>query len=687
MTLRRLLVPSALAAAAVCAAAAFLLPSRSVDILFTGGLDGNLDGCECFGYPTAGLVKLAAEIRGRDWDRTILLDAGDALEAGADGPLAEELAGAFRDLGYDAVNVGDQDFSSGADFLSAAPFASANLSWDGRPAAGGERLLLRGGLRVAVIPVAGPESFALFPESFRSCLGVEDPAATVSAALERFAAAPEGPADFAAVLYHGSPDGASRVLAAADRAAVPAAVFLSHEGLVLPEPPGGRLDKLSLIELPRSRRTEALPRSARVFSPGLGGNRLGSVTVSRPVFSLPGFPRPARISRASYRVLNYRSDPDDLAVRERVLRYDAAFTAATGIEKELQVSVGGGGADAAPVELDYYFSPNCGSCMEFLNGTLPAAASSAGRSVKVRKRNIMQEAEYEALTVALAARGLGFSGVPVLVGSGGILQGEDEIAGGLADLLAGLPVGAGAPRADSSGAASPPSLLPVLAAGLLDGVNPCAFSTVVFLISSLALAGARGRRLAGIGLAFCAGVFAAYFAVGLGAFAALRSGLIGVGISRFLRWTLAALLCLGAGASLLDARRAARGRSADMLLQLPLSAKRRIHDLVRGYRNGPAAAAGAFLLGSAVSVLELGCTGQVYLPTLVYLSRSRGALSDYALLAAYNLAFIAPLLAVFVLASRGLASRAIGAFFTRRLWTVKAATAALFLVLAVAMVR
>jgi cytochrome c biogenesis protein CcdA len=686
VTLRSSFVPRILAAAAFCAAAvASLLPSRSAEILFTGALDGNLDGCECFGYPTAGLVKLAAEVRERDRGRTILLDAGDALEAGADGPLAEELAGAFRDLGYDAVNVGDQDFSAGAAFLAALPFASANLAWDGRPAAGGARLLLRGGLRVAVIPVAGPESFALFPEEFRSRLGVEDPAAAVAAALARFAAAPDGPADFAAVLYHGTGDEASRALEAAERAGVSAAAFVAHEGLVLPEAPGGRLDKLSLIDLPRSRRVERLPRSARVFSPGLGGNRLGSITVSRPVFSLPGFPRPARISRASYRVLNYRNDPDDLAVRERVLRYDAAFTAATGIETELQVSMGGGGG--APIELDYYFSPNCGSCIDFLNGTLPAAAAAAGRSVKVRKRNIMREAEYESLTAALAARGLGFSGVPVLIGPGGILQGEESITGGLADLLAGRSAGTGTPPTDISRAVSPPSLLPVLAAGLLDGVNPCAFSTVVFLLSSLALAGAKGRRLAGIGLAFCAGVFAAYFAVGLGAFAALRSGLLGAGFSRVLRWTFAALLCLGAGASLLDARRAARGRSADMLLQLPLSAKRRIHDLVRGYRNGPAAAAGAFLLGSAVSVLELGCTGQVYLPTLVYLSRSRGAFSDFALLAAYNLAFIAPLLAVFALASRGLASRAIGAFFSRRLWTVKAATAALFLLLAVAMVR
>ena len=63
-------------------------------------------------------------------------------------------------------------------------------------------------------------------------------------------------------------------------------------------------------------------------------------------------------------------------------------------------------------------------------------------------------------------------------------------------------------------AASRFTLPAVLAAGLADGVNPCAFSAAIMLASVLALGGRRRRsRLAG-GLAFCLGSFLTYMAMG-----------------------------------------------------------------------------------------------------------------------------------------------------------------------------
>jgi len=45
------------------------------------------------------------------------------------------------------------------------------------------------------------------------------------------------------------------------------------------------------------------------------------------------------------------------------------------------------------------------------------------------------------------------------------------------------------------------------AAGLLDGVNPCAFTTIVFLLSMLAQVGKTRRQLAVVGVGFTAAVF------------------------------------------------------------------------------------------------------------------------------------------------------------------------------------
>ncbi|MCL6613432.1 MAG: hypothetical protein K6U03_02235 [Firmicutes bacterium] len=59
------------------------------------------------------------------------------------------------------------------------------------------------------------------------------------------------------------------------------------------------------------------------------------------------------------------------------------------------------------------------------------------------------------------------------------------------------------------------SLAAVILGGLLDGINPCAFATLIFLLSYLILVGAH-RRLVMIGLCFAAGVFVGYLLIGLG---------------------------------------------------------------------------------------------------------------------------------------------------------------------------
>ena len=59
-------------------------------------------------------------------------------------------------------------------------------------------------------------------------------------------------------------------------------------------------------------------------------------------------------------------------------------------------------------------------------------------------------------------------------------------------------------------------ILPILAAGLIDGINPCAFTTIIFLLSYLVYLGRKKREVLIAGAAFSAGVFMAYTALGLG---------------------------------------------------------------------------------------------------------------------------------------------------------------------------
>jgi cytochrome c biogenesis protein CcdA len=261
-----------------------------------------------------------------------------------------------------------------------------------------------------------------------------------------------------------------------------------------------------------------------------------------------------------------------------------------------------------------------------------------------------------------------------------LLQGEHEIRTRLAVALGGEggPVAAPAPAVPAAAL----SVLPVLAGGLLDGVNPCAFTTLIFLLASLARAGRERREVLLIGGLFTFAVFATYFAVGLGLFAALRAAVAFPLVSRIIRWALVAVLAIFAGLSARDAVRASRGRASDMTLQLPGYLKRRIHASIRTRVRSTALAASALGLGFLVSVFEFACTGQVYLPTLAYLSRL-GDARAVPLLAVYNLGFIAPLVAVFAASWAGVTSRGLTAFFQRHLVAVKALLAVFFAGLAV----
>ena len=223
----------------------------------------------------------------------------------------------------------------------------------------------------------------------------------------------------------------------------------------------------------------------------------------------------------------------------------------------------------------------------------------------------------------------------------------------------------------------------VLGAGLLDGVNPCAFTTILFLLSYLTYLGRSRREILIAGVCFTVAVFAAYLAMGFGLLAALE------GLAK-LRWlNLAVGLAIGGlavllgAASVRDGVLCLKGRSAEMGLRLPDFIHRRIHQVIRAggrFRNIAVAAA---VMGLAISVLEFGCTGQVYLPTIKMVVGSEGGRGVRAtgFLLAYNAMFILPLVGVFLLAFLGVSSERLTGLFKRHLAAVKFGTAALFLVL------
>lgn len=227
--------------------------------------------------------------------------------------------------------------------------------------------------------------------------------------------------------------------------------------------------------------------------------------------------------------------------------------------------------------------------------------------------------------------------------------------------------------------------LAVVFAGLVDGLNPCAFATLIFFVSYLTLSGRRGREVVMVGGAFTIGVFLAYLLVGLGFYKILD--LVGSWLTVVGRWVygLTALLCLAlAGFSFLDFLKARRGEIGDMSLNLPHALRMRINAAIREGSKAHAYLAGAFLTGITISFLELACTGQIYLPTIIFVSSIPDLrLQAFFYLLLYNLLFILPLIVVFVLAYYGTTSNDLTRFLQRNAALVKLGMMVLFLSLAV----
>ena len=258
-SLRAVSLPAAalLAAALLCLAA----PAGALTVLYTASLNGNLDGCDCRDHPRAGLAARAAWLRGYQGE-ALLVDAGDILDVAPDPELAREILESYAELGYDAVALGDQEFSNGA---------QAVASWRGRFPLSANNLTLcledrcvffspepliknRGGETVGVLALLDPRVFALYPEELRRSLKLEEPA---QAAAPLVSALRARPVDWVVVLYHGPLEEAERLAARVPGIDL---VVVGHEQrLVLPRLVDGTL----------------------LVSPGEEGNRVGMLTLRK----------------------------------------------------------------------------------------------------------------------------------------------------------------------------------------------------------------------------------------------------------------------------------------------------------------------------------------------------------------------------------------------------------------------
>lgn len=158
----------------------------------------------------------------------------------------------------------------------------------------------------------------------------------------------------------------------------------------------------------------------------------------------------------------------------------------------------------------------------------------------------------------------------------------------------------------------------------------------------------QSGELITVGFGFCSAVFLTYFLLGFGVFHIIQT-LEGYTLTgAVLRWlTIGGLLIL-AWLSFKDAWAFGRtGQPSLIKLQLPLSIRTRIHRIMRRGLTARWLFLGSFAIGFLVTLLESVCTGQVYVPTLVYLSSQANSREALGLLVLYNVMMVAPQVVVF----------------------------------------
>ncbi len=176
----------------------------------------------------------------------------------------------------------------------------------------------------------------------------------------------------------------------------------------------------------------------------------------------------------------------------------------------------------------------------------------------------------------------------------------------------------------------------IIGAAVIDSINPCAFGILIFLLAYLAKTSQKKGKLLLHGLTYIFAVFLTYLIAGLillpligslGNFSVIFYAVIGVVV------ILAGLL------ELKDLIWYGRGPS---LALLPGAA-----DRIKMYVNRISGNIfSAFTLGVFVALVELPCTGAVYLAILSMMSLAGVSGATVFWLVAYNIIFVLPLIVI-----------------------------------------
>lgn len=346
-------------------------------------------------------------------------------------------------------------------------------------------------------------------------------------------------------------------------------------------------------------------------------------------------------------------------------------------------------------ELSVFYSPSCHKCVEVKNRIIPQIEKNFKGTIKISYYDTTDINNYKLLLSLQEKYNSKFKiSYPVFFMEGNFFKGnifnlsdyERFITLSLANPVKGNGFSAEVNLLEQFRTFKPYA---VISAGLIDGINPCAFTVIVFFISFLALQGYRKPELLAIGLSFIFSVFLTYILIGLGIFGFLYRLREFSLVSRIFNLCVGMFSVLLGFFALYDFLKYKKTKTTDgLILQLPEAVKRRIHSIIgMHYRRTKEdqqthiikLLLSALITGFLVSILEAVCTGQVYIPTITFVLKTTTLkFPALAYLLLYNFMFITPLLIIFVFSLLGATNEQFANILKKHLLTIKALMVVLF---------
>jgi cytochrome c biogenesis protein CcdA len=175
------------------------------------------------------------------------------------------------------------------------------------------------------------------------------------------------------------------------------------------------------------------------------------------------------------------------------------------------------------------------------------------------------------------------------------------------------------------------SLPVVMAAAVVDSVNPCAIGVALLLLCFAELAGSR-RRLIEVGMTYVIAVYLTYFSLGLGLISVIS-------LSGLAYWFAKIMGAVAIIVGLIDIKDWVK--EEDFCVNIPAKFRPTVMSVAV-----KASLPACFVMGSLVALIELPCTGAVYISITSMLAKSELPSVGLLYLAIYNLVFVLPLVVI-----------------------------------------